>query len=104
MAILFEYFLFIKLVFFYSIVRVLVKFDPMKDHVVFLGVIYTAGVAFLSFIVQSSYQHALNLGRWEMWLAETFVLSTFYFWLMAKYDEGVIFWTLLLLGIFVVLF
>ena len=36
--------------------------------------------------------------------AETFLLSTLYFWLMAKFDEGVIFWTLLLLGVLVVWF
>jgi len=43
---------------------------------------------------------AQNFGvsPWQAWLGETLLLYTLYFWLMAKFDEGVIFWTLLLLG------
>ncbi len=39
-----------KAVFFFSLVRIQVKFDTMKDHWLFLGVLYTAGVAFLSYV------------------------------------------------------
>jgi hypothetical protein len=41
---------------------------------------------------------------WVAWLGATFLLTTIYFKLMARFDEGVIFWTLLLLGFFVALF
>jgi hypothetical protein len=100
-----------KLAFFYSLVRLQVKFDTLKDHWLFLGILYTAGVAFLSYVFLFSWQDfpwpgwqvqvARNFGvtPWQAWMVETLVLYTLYFRLMAKFDEGVIFWTLLLLGI-----
>jgi hypothetical protein len=110
------FYFFIKLFFFFSLVRIQVKFDMMKDHWLFLGILYTAGVAFLSFVFIESWQNLpwapwqtrvaqrVGVSPWQAWVGETFLLSTFYFWLMAKFDEGVIFWTLLLLGVLVVLF
>jgi hypothetical protein len=113
---IFIYYFSIKLVFFYSLVRALVKFELLQDRVVFLGILYTAGVALLSFVFITSWQTvtwaawALRVGQvlgvhpQVAWLGATLLLSTFYFWLLAKFDEGVLFWTLLLLGVFVVLF
>jgi hypothetical protein len=112
------YYYLIKIGFFYSLVRLQVKFDLLKDHYLFLGILYTAAVAFLSFAFIISWQGqnipdralelrvsaALGITPWIAWLGETLVLSTIYFKLMAKFDEGVIFWTLLLLGIFVAIF
>jgi hypothetical protein len=104
------YYMFMKAVFFFSLVRTLVKFETMKDHWLFLGVLYTGGVAFLSYVFLFSWQAfpwpdwqvrvAQNLGvaPWQAWLAEVLLAYTMYFRLMAKFDEGVIFWTLLLLG------
>ena len=88
----------------------------MKDHWLFLGILYTAGMAFLSYVFLLSWQKfpwaswqlqvARNFGilPWQAYLGEIFLLSTLYFWLMAKFDEGVIFWTLLLLGVLLVWF
>src|SRR5581483_7436133 len=111
------YYYFIKIVFFYGLVRIQVKFDTMKDHWLFLGILYTAGVAFLSYVFIVGWQEnirwgprenriaqTLGVSPWLAWLGETFVLATLYFRLMAKFDEGVIFWTLLLLGIVLVWF
>ena len=117
------YYYFIKIFLFFSIVRILVKFEPMQKHWLFLGVLYTLGVAFVSwvFLVAPSPNPAalwqgqsvqvvrqlLGLSQqqgFRIWLGETFVLSTLYFKLLIRFDEGVIFWTLLLLGILVVLF
>ena len=110
------YYLAMKAFFFFSLVRIQVRFDTMKDHWLFLGVLYTSGVAFLSYVFLFSWQD-FNWANWQLGLAaqigispyqvflvETLLLSTLYFWLMAKFDEGVIFWTLLLLGILVVWF
>jgi hypothetical protein len=110
------YYLFIKMVFFFSLVRAQIKSDLIKDHYIFLGVLYTAAVAFLSWVFIFGWQdwiwpvwvmlpsQRLGVDPWKMWLGETLLLSTFYFRLMARFDEGVIFWTLLLLGMLVVLF
>jgi hypothetical protein len=110
------YYFFIKVVFFFGLVRAQLKFDLIKDHWLFLGILYTAGVGFLSFVFLVSWQNlswapwqirvaeTVGVSPWIAWLGETFLLSTLYFWLMAKFDEGVIFWTLLLLGILLVMF
>jgi hypothetical protein len=113
------YYYFIKIVFFFALVRAQIKSDLMKDHFLFLGILYTGAVAFLSFAFLVSWQgqdivpgraweyqlsQALGLTQWKVWLGETLLLSTLYFKLMARFDEGVIFWTLLLLGILVALF
>ena len=105
------YCLAIRLFFFYTLVRAQVKSDTMKDHWLFLGVLYTAASGFLNYVFIQSWQTipwanwqvqvAQNFGvtPWQAYLGETFLLYTLYYWLMAKFDEGVIFWTLLLLGI-----
>jgi hypothetical protein len=118
MTSIFLYYFLIKIIFFFSLVQAQVKYDLVKDHYVFLGILYTAGVAFLSFAFLVSWEgqnflngalvvrasRALGVTPWVAWLIGTLVLSTIYFKLMAKFDEGVVFWTLLLLGIFVAIF
>ncbi len=110
------YYYFIKIVFFFSLVRSQIKYDLLKDHFLFLAVLYTSAVAFLSYVFIFGWQNvnwlpwqiqvaqSAGVSPWVAWLGETFLLSTIYFKLMAKFDEGVIFWTLLLLGMLVVLF
>jgi hypothetical protein len=112
------YYFLIKITFFYSLVRAQVKYDLIRDHYLFLGILYSGAVAFLSlcFLVSLEGQnfpdrplerfvsHKLGITLWQAWLIETLGLSTIYFKLMARFDEGVIFWTLLLLGIFVAIF
>jgi hypothetical protein len=115
---IFLYYFLIKIIFLFSLVQAQVKYDLVKDHYVFLGILYTAGVAFLSLAFLVSWQgqdfpsralevkvsQALGVTLWVAWLIETLILSTVYFKLMARFDEGVVFWTLLLLGIFVAIF
>jgi hypothetical protein len=111
-----SYYFFLKVVFFFGLVRIQVRFDTMKDHWLFLGFLYTAGVAFLSYVFLFSWEK-FQWAAWQLrvadtvgitpeqaFVAETFLLSTLYFWLMSRFDEGVIFWTLLLLGLLVVWF
>ncbi len=118
MSTIFLYYFLIKIVFFFNLVRAQVKYDLVKDHYVFLGILYTAAVAFLSLAFLVSWQgqdfpvralevkvsQALGVTLWQAWLGETLIISTIYFKLMARFDEGVVFWTLLLLGIFVAIF
>jgi hypothetical protein len=116
LASILSYYFFIKIVFFFSLVRAQIKSDLIKEHYLFLAILYTGAVAFLSFVFIVSWQdpayppwqmqvaRTVGVSPWQAWLGETFLLSTLYFRLMAKFDEGVIFWTLLLLGLLVVLF
>jgi hypothetical protein len=110
------YYYFIKIIFFFSLVRAQIMSDLLREHFLFLGMLYTAAVAFLSYVFIVSWQNPhwapwtiqagsmLGVSPWVAWLGATFLLATTYFKLLAKFDEGVIFWTLLLLGILVALF
>jgi hypothetical protein len=114
------YYLFLKAAFFFSLVRIQVKFDTMRDHWLFLGVLYTAGVVFLSYVFLFAWRDPQQPFPWPAWQlrvarnfgitperafwAETLVISTLYFRLLSKFEEGVIFWTLLVLGLAVVWF
>ena len=44
------YYAVMKAIFLFSLVRIQVQFETMKDHWLFLGVLYTSGVAFLSYV------------------------------------------------------
>jgi hypothetical protein len=108
---------FLKLMLFFSIVKALVKFETLGDHFLFLGILYTSLVAFISYVfVVSTGQFRFNawwvlaisratgLSPWLSWLAATLVLSTVYFKLISKFEDGILFWILLVLGIPVVIF
>lgn len=111
-----SFYLFLKLAFLYSLVRIQVRSDALRDHWLFLGVVYTAGVAFLSYVFIFGWQNVqlgtlhqrvgsmLGVSPYVAWVGATLVLSTLYFYLLARFDEGVIFWTLLLLGVLLVWF
>src|SRR3954463_5902208 len=108
---------FLKLMLFFSIVKALVKFDSLQAHFLFLGVLYTGLVALISYVFLVSTRQldlhaawllrasaATGLSPWLTWLAATLVLSTLYFKLISKFDEGILFWILLILGIPLVFF
>jgi predicted AlkP superfamily pyrophosphatase or phosphodiesterase len=103
---------FLKFVMFFSIVKALVKFDTLGRHALALGVLYTALVAFISYIfILTTRPEAFSahwimwvnartgLSPWLIWLGATFLLSTLYFKLLSRFDEGMAFWVLLLLGV-----
>ena len=95
---------FLKLCVFFSLVRTLVRFEPMKDHVLSLAGLYTGGVAVLSYVFLIGPQDRPDVRAWEFWLGQTFVIALVYFWLINKFVEGALFWVLLLAGFAVVLY
>ena len=98
------YYYVMKAIFLFSLVRIQVKFETMKDHWLFLGALFTAGIALLSCVFIMMPQDIPDWRAWQIWLAKFFGLSLLYFKLLSKFDEGVIFWTVLLLGILLVWF
>jgi hypothetical protein len=51
-----SYYFFIKIVFFFAVVLAQVKSDLLKDHWLFLGLLYTCAVAFLCFVFIMSWR------------------------------------------------
>jgi hypothetical protein len=111
------YYYFLKFTIFFSIVKALVKFETLGNHFLFLGILYTSLVAFISYVFILTTEpgsfnanwllrinHSTGVSPWLIWLAATLVLSTLYFKLLSKFDEGILFWILLILGIAVVIF
>jgi hypothetical protein len=103
---------FLKLMLFFAIVKALVKFETLGDHFLFLGILYTSLIALISYVfVVSTHSSDFNavwirqinqmtgLSPWLIWLAATLLISTLYFKLLSKFDEGILFWILLILGI-----
>lgn len=109
-------YLFIKFIFFYGLVRAQVKYEPLRKHWLFLATLYAAGIALLSYVFLVGWQsfpwpawqlrvaERVGVSPWLCWLGETLVLAALYFRLLDRFDEGVLFWTLLLLGLLVVWF
>lgn len=101
MLILNLYYIAIKAAFFFGLVHSFVKFENLQKYWLPIALLYTAGVAGLSwvwFVATGQVQS----GPWQAWVVQTAVISVIYFRLLSWFDEGVLFWTLLLLGLLVV--
>lgn len=110
------FYLFMKAAFLYSLVRTQVKFDVMQERWLFLSILYTSGVAFLSYAFLFSWINAswppfqVNLAKmagvspFVLWVGETFALSALYFKLLSRADDGMVFYLLLLAGLGLVWF
>jgi hypothetical protein len=100
------YYFGLKTVFLYMLVYSFIKYENLQRHWLFLSLLYTAGVAFLSFVFLiapgrgSVYWGSMNY--WWLWLAQTLVVAAIYFKLLARFDEGILFWLLLLGGVLLV--
>ena len=101
---MFVYYYFIKILFFFGLVRSQIKFDTLSDRYIFLGSLYTSGVAFLSWAFLMAPQPSPDWTEWQLFLGRTFLLSTFYFWLLSRFGEGFFFVVLLFAGIAVAYF
>ena len=97
MMVLNVYYIAIKAMFFYSLVHSFVKFENLQKHWLFLALLYTAGVALLSF-VWFVLPGQMQIGAWQTWLVKTLVIAVIYFKLLDRFDEGVMFWILLVAG------
>lgn len=103
MLILDVYYLAIKAVFLFGLVHSFVKFETLQRNWLFIALLYAAGVALLSWVwlvLPGQYQTR----PWLIWVAENAVISVIYFKLLERFDEGWIFWTLIMAGLGVVYF
>jgi hypothetical protein len=89
----------IKAAFLAGLVQSYVKFDLLQKHWFFLSLLYTAGLAFLSWVFIMAPLDAPNWRQWQIWLGTSFVFTAIYFLLLRRFDEGIVFWMLMLGGI-----
>jgi hypothetical protein len=87
----------IKAMFLFGIVRSFVKYDALERHWLFVAILYTAGLALLSWVFLNS-SPQFNTRTWELWLVKTLLLAALYLKLLSRFDEGLLFWLILLAG------
>src|SRR4051812_18181265 len=92
------YYIALKAAFLVSLVTSFVKFENLQKSWLFLGLLYTAGIAGLSWIWLVA-PGRVEKGAWQFWVGETAVIAVIYFKLLERFDEGIFFWMLMLGGI-----
>ena len=93
------YYFAIKVMFLFGLARSLVRYEPLQRHVLFLGLLYTSGVAFLYWVFVLSSQPFVDWSTVGWWLGCTLLLALVYFGLLVKFDESKLLWIILPLGI-----
>jgi hypothetical protein len=93
------YYYCIKGAFLAGLVQSFVKFDLLQKHWFFLSLLYTAGLTFLSWVFIMAPLAAPDWRQWEIWLGMTFVFTAIYLLLLRRFDDGMLFWIVLLGGL-----
>ena len=106
----------LKFAFLFGLIRSFVKYEVLAKSFLFLGILYTSGVAFLSYVFITSWRpfpaggwliqvsQMAGIKPWLCWLGATLVLSVLYFKLLGRFDEGILFWVLIFLAVPLALF
>lgn len=92
----------LKVMLFGSLVRAFVVAEPLRKHVLSISILYTALVAFLSYVFLLSQFPQPDFRLWQYWLGINFVMTFVYFTLLTKFDESALFWVILPLAVVVI--
>lgn len=95
----------LKVFLFFSLALALIKAEPLRQQTFFLALLYTLGVAFLSYvflIAPGAQAFWANWRQWQIWLGITFAMAFVYFRLLAWTEESVFFWLVISAGFLVV--
>lgn len=89
----------IKGAYFATLLKAFVSSESLQEKPWLMAFLWTAGVGVLSYIyfVMGG---IISKEYWIHFLVMSFVLSFLYYWLLAKFEDvGVIYWTVLILGL-----
>lgn len=95
------YYIAIKAAFLYGLIHSFVKFEPLQKSWLFLALLYTAGIALLSWVWLVA-PGRVETRAWQFWLLQTGILAIIYFKLLERFDDGILFWLLIVAGLFLV--
>ena len=73
--------------------------EAFQRHWIFFSGLYTAGIAALSWVFVLSINPAIASEVWKHWLLKTFLVAAIFFKLLAKFDEGCLFWAVFSAGL-----
>lgn len=91
----------------FTLAGALIRVEPLREQTFVFSLLYTAGVAFLSwvFLIAPATRNFWPSWRaWQVWLAVTCVLSFVWFRALAWLEEKTLFWLVLFLGFPLVLY
>jgi hypothetical protein len=88
----------IKFAFLFGLIKPYVSYDPLQKHWLFLALLYTAGVGFLYFALFQG-ETGIDWTSERKWLGGSFLSMCIYLKLLSKFEEGFLFWAILLLGL-----
>ncbi|WP_152052559.1 hypothetical protein [Tautonia marina] len=102
------FYLVIKGAFLAALVKAFTSSDSLMEKPIMMAVIYTLGIAGLSYVyLNPSMLREMGIS-WEdrrIWLGTTFLLAALYFWLLAKFENaGALWWAILMLGLGLVIY
>jgi hypothetical protein len=97
-------YLVIKAAFFATLLKAFVSSESLQEKPWLMALVYTGGVAALSYIyfVMGG---AISPDYWKHWVIVNLVLSFLYYWLLARFEDvAVIYWTVLILGLGLIIY
>jgi len=97
------YYMAIKAAFLFGIIHSFVKYETLQKHWLFLALLYTAGLALISWVWLVA-PGRVQPHAWQAWLVKSGIIAVIYFKLLERFDEGILFWMLLAAGLFLVWF
>lgn len=84
---------------FAALLKAHISSESLQEKPWLLAGIYTVGVGVMSYFYLNL-EWASNPRFMQLWLGVSFVLSYLYYWLLAKFeDTWVVWWTVLILGL-----
>ena len=81
-----------------SLARSYVVFDALQKQWLVFPILYTIGLALLSWVFILGMNPGIPTDVWKIWLAKSFGLAVLYFKLLKTFDSGLLFWIVLLGG------
>jgi hypothetical protein len=81
-----------------SLARTFVVFDAFQKQWLIFPIVYAVGLGLLSWVFILGMNPGIPTDDWKIWLAKSFGLAVVYFKLLSKFEEGLLFWIILLGG------
>lgn len=92
-------YLIIKAAFFATLLKAFVSSETLQEKPWLMSIVWTAGVGGLCYVYFVT-SGAVTMRYFQIWVGANLVLSFFYYWLLAKFEDvWVVWWTVLILGL-----
>ena len=81
-----------------SLARSYVVYDVLQKQWLVFPIVYAIALGLLSWVFILGMNPQIPADVWKIWLAQSFGLAVLYFYLLKTFEEGMLFWIVLLGG------